>query len=162
MQFLIFAFILMSLLSSLRKKARRIRSKEPFFDPWSFGEESPEDKMEDTPENTAETADMGVLKPAEKPEIKEAEEQQDVMDDILYAEEDEKFEPLPKQEKVEPFMPSLLLDEEGERETTRSLDSTDSQQVLKELLLGQQLPLAIIASEILGPPKALRPTRNRL
>ena len=161
MQFLIFAFILMSLLSSLRKKTRRIRSKEPFFDPWSFGEESPEDKTEGTLENITETADMGVLKLTEEPEIKEAEEHQDVTDDILYVKEDEKFEPLPKQEKAELFMPSLLLDEVGKR-TVRALDSTDSQQVLKELLLGQQLPLAIIASEILGPPKAFRPTRNRL
>ena len=161
MQFLIFAFILMSLLSSLRKKARRIRSKEPFFDPWSFGEESPEDKMEDTPENTAETADMGVLKPAEKPEIKEAEEQQDVMDDILYAEEDEKFEPLPKQEKVEPFMPSLLLDEEGERNNKIfGFDrfSTSAERVV----VGSATAFSNCSFGNFRSSQALRPTRNRL
>ena len=162
MHFLIFTFILMSLLSSLRKKLRRIRSKKPYFDPWSFGEELLEDNTEDTPENIVDTADIGVLRLAEEPEIGAAEKHQDATDDILYTEKDEKFEPLSKQEKTELFTPSLLLDEEGEKRTVRALDSTDSQQMLKDLLLSQQLPLVIVVSEILGPPKALRPTGNRL
>lgn len=162
MHFLIFAFILMSLLSSLRKKPRRIRGKKPYFDPWSFGEESTEGNTEDAPENIVDTADIGVLRLAEEPEIGATKKHQDATDDILYTEKDEKFEPLPKQKKTELFMPSLLLDEEGEKRTVRTLDSTDSQQTLKDLLLNQQLPLVIVALEILGPPKALRSTGNRL
>ena len=165
MQFLIFIFILLSIISSLRKKVKEARKKKPLFDPWSFGDESPDDKTEDALENiveTATTADMGDLKLAEEPEIKEAEKHQDVRDDILFTEEDEKFEPLSKQEKAEPFVPSLLLEEEGEKVKTAAIGSIDSQQELKSLLLGQQLPLAIVASEILGPPRALRPIRSRL
>ena len=162
MQFLIFVFILLSLLSSLKKKGRRIRRKEPFFDPWSFGEEPPEDRTEDALKNIVETTDMGSLKLAKEPKIEEAEKHQDVTEDSHYIEEDEKFEPLPKQEKAGLFIPSLLLDEEGEKGTARALDPTNSEQVLKGLLLGRQLPLAIVASEILGPPRAFRPIRKRL
>lgn len=165
MQFLIFIFILLSIISSLRKKVKEARKKKPLFDPWSFGDESPGDKVEKTTEYIEieeEKTEAVPLKLPEKLEIEEAEKHQDVTDDILFTEEDEKFEPLSKQEKAEPFVPSLLLEEEGEKVKTAAIGSIDSQQELKSLLLGQQLPLAIVASEILGPPRALRPIRSRL
>ena len=58
MEFLVIIFIIISLLSSLSKqskKSRRIekkRKREILFDPWSFEEEFPEDRLERKDEGT--------------------------------------------------------------------------------------------------------------
>ena len=165
MQFLVFIFILLSIISSLRKKLKEDRKKEPLFDPWSFSDESPGDKAETATgymEIEEEKTEATALKFPEKLEIEEVKEQKYVTEDVLYLGVAKESEPLVEIEKAEPVIPSLLLDKEGEKGTVRTLGSIDSREELKNLLLGQQLPLAIVASEILGPPRAFRPIRSRL
>ena len=83
MEFLIFVFILISILSSLMKRRTREwkKKKESFFDPWTFEEEIPKEKFESIE-----------VEIAEEIEEREKEEIPIVEEDIEIREEEPVFE----------------------------------------------------------------------
>ncbi|HNR66374.1 MAG TPA: hypothetical protein PKJ95_08800, partial [Atribacterota bacterium] len=121
MEFLIIVFVIFSLLSSLNKQAkkgRRIekrRKREIIFDPWSFEEEFPEDRLERKDEGT-----VGV--PVEEEEedtflVKEESKEQEwervrFVEDVFPLEEGKEFIVSPYEEEKELLEPSYFVDEE--------------------------------------------------
>ena len=171
MEFLIIIFIIFSLLSSLSKqskKTRRIRNrrkKEVLFDPWSFKEGFPEDRLERKDEDTAsimlEEERDSVFPIEEESEVKERERER-LVEDIALLEESKKFIVTPYEETKELIEPSYFVDEEKEKITITDTVPLYLEKELTQLLRGGQLPLAIVLAEILGPPRALKPARKRL
>lgn len=169
MEFLIFVFILISILSSLTSKTRKNRKKETLFDPWSFEEDLPEDKPKKVQNIRkiweVEPESRDILIDERESEIKQVEEQEDVLEDILppyeveesiwYSEQEQKEKKL-----TEPYFSSGV---EKEKEKDLKIDSVsfNLEKELSSLLVGNKLPLAILISEILSPPKSFILTRRR-
>lgn len=170
MEFLVIIFIIISLLSSLSKqskKSRRIekkRKREILFDPWSFEEEFPEDRLERKDEGT-----VGV--PVEEEEedtflVKEESKEQEwervrFVEDVSPLEEGKELIASPYEETKELREPLYLLDEGKEKIATADTAPLYLKKEVRQLLRGRQLPLAIVLSEILSPPRALKPVGGR-
>lgn len=169
MEFLIFVFILISILSSFMKRRTREwkKKKESFFDPWTFEEEIPKEKSESIE-----------VEIAEEIEEREKEEIPIVEEDIEIREEEPVFEPeylldevsmpgeaeiyaLPSELKERtPEILSLLLEKERDKQLTVDREEPYLGKELDNFFRNGKLPLAIIFSEILGPPRAFKPARS--
>ena len=172
MEFLIIIFVIFSLLSSLSKQAkkgskiRKRRKKEVLFDPWSFEEGFPKDRLERKDEDTVSIPveeERDSTFPIEvESEVKEWGKKR-LVEDITPLEEVKEFIVPPYEEEGELIEPSYFMDEEKEKITiTDTAPLLYMEKELVQLLKGGQLPLAIVLAEILGPPRALKPVRKRL
>ena len=154
MEFLIVAFIIISILSSLTRNRRRVRKKEDVFDPWSFDVDS-ESVKEDTEGLPGEPE-------GEEGYAEEEPEPESVAN--LTATREPLPETFPEEEPVKEaeFIPYVEREAEmistpvmGEKRKTAELREIGKlEEELKALLTGRRLPLAIVASEILGPPRS--------
>jgi hypothetical protein len=170
MEFIIIVFVIISLLSSLSKQAkkgRRIekrRKREIIFDPWSFEEEFPKDRLKRKDEETVSIA-VGEEKDStflieREGKVKEWEKERFV-EAIAQPGEDKELIISPYEEEKELLEPSYFVDEEKERIVTADTAPLYLKKELTQLLRSGQLPLAIVLSEILGPPRALKPVKRR-
>ncbi|HPK86800.1 MAG TPA: hypothetical protein PK267_02135 [Atribacterota bacterium] len=171
MEFLIFVFILISILSSLMKRRTREwkKKKESFFDPWTFEEEIPKEKSESIEVEIAEE-----IEEREKEEItifdqdaKIREEEKELafepellLDEVSMPGEAEIYA-LPSELKERtPEILSLLLEKEKDKQLTVDREEPYLGKELDNFLRNGKLPLAIVFSEILGPPRAFKPARS--
>jgi CRISPR/Cas system CSM-associated protein Csm4 (group 5 of RAMP superfamily) len=165
MEFLIFVFILISIVSSLTRQAKKNSKKETFFDPWSFEEDLPEDQLKKAQERMeAETVRRDIVIEDGELEIEEAEEQEPKAEDVPQQEETKEFIFSSDQEVEEQTESFFLSKESKEKEDALKIDtaSINLEKELNSFLMGRKLPLAIIVSEILGLPRALKSARNGL
>lgn len=162
MNFLIFIFIIISILSSLqsrvkKKNRNKKREREKFFDPWSFERDSEIDilkeilKKEDLEEEPGKK-DIFLLK--DEPELVIPEEGKHPLEDILYPEEKGEFI----------FSTDVEAKEEEQTENStlqykkkETPSTTNLEKGVANIFKSGQLPLAILFSEILGPPRAIKP-----
>lgn len=132
MEFLVFIFIIISILSSLEKqmrKNRKVRKKEIDFDPWSFVNKFPREKIK-------------------------ADAEDKKIDYILY--------PSPKEPaKKRKSSPPIVKEEEKVLISATDHTTQDFTKELADLVTGKRLPLVMLASEILGPPRAIKPIARR-
>ncbi|MFZ2330493.1 MAG: hypothetical protein WAW45_02680 [Atribacterota bacterium] len=170
MEFLVIIFIIISLLSSLSKqskKSRRIekkRKREIIFDPWSFEEEFPKDRLKREDEETVDIAveeEKGSTFLIERDDEVKGWERERLVETITPPEEGEEFVVSPYEEEKELLEPSYFVDEEKEKISTTITAPLYLKKELTQLLRSGQLPLAILFSEILGPPRALKPVGGR-
>ncbi|MDD3655855.1 MAG: hypothetical protein PHI72_03715 [Atribacterota bacterium] len=162
MEFLIFAFILISIVSSLTRQAKKNRKKDTFFDPWSFEEDLPENQLKKAQERMeAEIGRRDILIEDGKAEIEEAEELEPPAEDVPQQEEIKEFIFSSDQEVEEQTESFFLSKEAQEKEEDLKIDtaSINLEKELNSFLMGRKLPLAIVVEEILGPPRALKPAR---
>jgi hypothetical protein len=153
MEFLIIAFIIMTILSSLTRNRKRNIKKEAPFDPWSFGfdsepsnegtEESPGEPEEEFVEEEPESEASITTTREPLPETFPGEELVKEAEFIPYVER--------KEEMIITPVP------EEKRKTAEIGETRNLEEELKVLLTGRRLPLAIVASEVLGPPRAKTP-----
>ena len=132
--------------------------KERPFDPWSFGSDS------DT-----EIDNEKKLQKGEIAEEKSVEEQKD--EERLIAKQEGYQEVYSDKGAFEndDFQPYIETKEENEttflqdrkKEDTPIIANSQMAKELKTLLTGKKLPLGVIASEVLGPPRALKPYKHR-
>jgi hypothetical protein len=139
MEFIIIAIVIISIFSSLTRQFKKNMKKGPSFDPWSFDS--------DSPENESKTAPSSRPIPVQEP--------------FSRLQESIDYDSLPNREVREQITPSI---EQGKktREYTPIIDAGEFEKGIKELLTGKRLPLGIVASEVLGPPRANRPYRRKL
>lgn len=171
MEFLIIIFVIFSLLSSLSKQAkkgskiRKRRKKEVLFDPWSFEEGFPKDRLERKDEDTVSIPveeERGSTFPIEEEiEVKEWGKKR-LVEDTTPLEEGKEFIVSLHEEEGELIEPSYFVDEEKEKITITDTAPLYLGKELVHLLKDGQLPLAIVLAEILSPPRALKPVRKRL
>ncbi len=165
MEFLIFVFILISVLSSLTRQAKKNRKKDNFFDPWSFENDIPEDRLKKAQERMEEEIGRrDILIEDEQLKTEQAKEQEYLPENDLPPEEAEEAIVFSDQELIELAESSFLSPEESEveRESVLTMDtySTQIEKELTSLIVGHRLPLAIVMSEILGSPRALKTGRK--
>ncbi len=163
MNFLIFIFIIISILSSLqnqvkKKNRNRKREREKFFDPWSFDIDSEIDilkemhKKEDLKEGPGK---KNIFLLEDTPELELPEEGEHSLEDILYPEEKGEFTfSTDVETKEEQTGISTLQYKKKEMFSTTYLEKG-----VATIFKDGQLPLAILFSEILGPPRAIKPFR---
>ena len=156
MEFLIIAIVIISIFSSITRQFKKNMKKEAPFDPWSFDSDSPE---EDSRRLEEETEEEDFIE-EEKPEIAHPIRQKHLQDTFSRPEKVEDDDSLPGKKEREYLKPSFL--EDGRKEDLSTKDTVDFEAELNSLLLtGKKLPLGIVVSEILGPPRALRPYRRK-
>ena len=165
MEFLIFAFILISILSSLMKRRTRgwKKKKESFFDPWIFEEEIPKEKSESVEVEIAEEITIfdqdAKIREEEREPVFEPEY---LLDEISIPGETEVYA-LPSELKERtPEILSLLLEKERDKQLTVDRGEPYFGKELDNFLRNGKLPLAIVFSEILGPPRALKPAGSTI
>ena len=157
MEFLIIAIVIISIFSSITRQFKKNMKKEAPFDPWSFGSDSPEEDSKRLEEETEEEEDFIE---EEKPEIAHPVRREHFQETFSKPKEDENDYFPPDKKEREHIKPSLLQDERKEDLSTK--DTVDFEVDLNRLLLtGKKLPLGIVVSEVLGPPRALRPYGHR-
>jgi len=158
MEFLIIVFIIISIISSVSRNIKRNLKKEAFFDPWSFDSDSMSDKDKNVKE-TIETEGNSFEKERPKidpiTEIKKddsqksySETQTDKVDDF------QSYDETREEIKVPTF-------QEKKKEDINEKDNGELRRGLEILLTGKKLPLGIVISEVLGPPRALNPYNHK-
>jgi len=156
MEFLIIVFIIVSIVSALSRNIKKHMKKESPFDPWSFDADSMRGDYKNAKEmikaerDSVEKEKPGVDLTAKKEDLQKAYSKTQMVQDY-----DSQFH---KETREEIETLSLL---DRKKEDTPTKDTGELEGELKELLTGRKLPLAIIASEVLGPPRALRPYGRR-
>jgi hypothetical protein len=158
MEFLIILFIVVSLISSITRNIKKHTKGDSNFDPWSFDSESEyeEDKKPLQEKGQAEVkeffteakesaVEVGL---EEKKRVGKETEPTNQLDENLalhyqdYLEVPGDSTPLPYQDSNQE---DIKLEKPGKMEKE-----------LKTLLTGNKLPLGIIVSEVLGPPRSLK------
>lgn len=154
MEFLIIGFIIISIISSVSRNIKKHMKKEASFDPWSFDSNSKDDNYKNAKETIkAERNYVGKERPKVDPitEIKKDDSQKrysetqtaKVYDFQSYNETREEI-------KTPTF-------QDRKKENIGTKDTGELGRDLEVLLTGKKLPLGIVVSEVLGPPKALKP-----
>lgn len=167
MEFLIIVFVIISLFSSLSKQAkkgRRIekrRKREIIFDPWSFEEELPEGRLKKKYEEA-----ISIPMEEKSDSVHQIESESGVKEsfggDIDPLEVDREFSVSSYKEAKLLIESSYFTNEVKEKKTiTKKIPPLYPKKRFLQLLRGGQLHLAIVFSEILGPPRALKPVRER-
>jgi hypothetical protein len=139
MEFIIIAIVIISIFSSITRQFKKNMKKGPSFDPWSFDS--------DSPENESKAALSSRPIPLQEPFSR----LQKSIDNGS----------LTNREVTEQNTPSIVQGKKT-REYTPIIDAGEFEKGIKELLIGNRLPLGIVASEVLGPPRANRPYRHKL
>jgi len=153
MEFLIIVFIIISIISSVSKNIKKHMKKEASFDPWSFDSDS----MGDNYKNVKETI---------KTERNDVEKERPKVDPITEMKEDDLKKGYSKTQRAkvydfqsynetrEEFKTPTFWDRK--KENIKAKDTGELERDLEILLTGNKLPLGIVISEVLGPPKALK------
>jgi len=132
--------------------------KEVSFDPWSFDSDS----MSENNENVHVKRIIEKKRDSIEKEISETEltdKKEDLQKVNSETQMGEDYDFRSHKETDERIEPSVNLD--GEEEEIITKDDGELKRDLKALLKGEKLPLGIVASEVLGPPRALRPYDHR-
>ena len=158
MEFLIIVFIIISIISSVSKNIKKHMKKEASFDPWSFDSDS----MGDNDKNVKETI---------KAERNYVEKERPKVDPITEIKKDDLQKDYSETQtaKVDDFQSYNETREEiktptfqdGKKENINRKDTGELGRDLGVLLTGNKLPLGIVISEVLGPPKALKPYSHK-
>jgi len=130
--------------------------KEVSFDPWSFDSDSMRGDYKNAKEMIKAEKDY-VEK--EKPEVDQTTKKEDLQKAYSRAHMVEDYDFRSHKETDERIEPSVNLG--GEEEEIITKDDGELKRDLKALLKGEKLPLGIVASEVLGPPRALKPYDRR-
>lgn len=153
MEFLIVAFIIMTVLSSLTRNRRRVRKKQDVFDPWSFGPDSePSKKDVDVEELSGEQEEEEFAEEEPEPEVDVTAIRESFPETFSGEEPDREAEFIPYVEREEEIIIPPVPEEK--RKTAELRETGKLEEELKALLTGRRLPLAIVASEVLGPPRS--------
>ncbi len=152
MEFLIIAIVIISIFSSITKQFKKNRKKEAPFDPWSFDSDSPEDDFKRLEEETEEEEDFIE---EEKPVTEIPVKQKYLQDTYSRLQKDSNYDSPSYLETREQIKAPSFQGKKKEYKETKETGELETN--LKELLLGNKLPLAIVASEVLGFPRAIRP-----
>ena len=168
MEFLIFVFVIVSILSSLNDWAKKNREKkrEKFFDPWSFERDSQIERLkkigkkEDSFKKTSDKTKTSLSKDEISAEVREKEEY--FAEHFVHPKEKRVFisSPIVGKQKTKKKIDQSILSKKDEKEDILSPPLPDSFNLRKEvakILSSSQLPQAILISEILGPPRAFKP-----
>lgn len=152
MDFLIIAFIIIYIISSIGKNIKKHMKKDSSFDPWSFESEY----MKENNKNVKVIIEKERNSIEEKiPEIELVEKKEDLQEthSEIQTVESNDFQPQIKMsERVE-----SSVSQDGGKKEILTKDKMELERELKVLLTGKKLPLGIVVSEVLGPPKALKP-----
>jgi hypothetical protein len=158
MEFLIILFIVVSLISSITRNIKKHTKREANFDPWSFDSESeyeegkkylqekrqPEEK-EFFNEEKESTVEIGL---AEKGENRKETQPTSQLDEDLALH----YQEYPE----EPKGPTPLTYQDSDKESVRIKERRELERDLKTFLTGRKLPLGIVISEVLGPPRSIK------
>ncbi|MFW6134972.1 MAG: hypothetical protein ACOC5R_05295 [Elusimicrobiota bacterium] len=156
MEFLIIVFIIVSVVSSLSRNIKKHMKKESPFDPWSFDSDSMRGDHKNVKEMIKAERDS-VEK--EKPEVEQIDKKEDLQKAYAGTQMVEEYGFQPHEETREEIKTLSLLDRKTE--DTAAKDTGELGRELKVLLTGEKLPLGIVASEVLGPPRALKPYSHK-
>lgn len=153
MEFLIIVFIIIWIISSVSRNIKKNMKKEASFDPWSFDS----DLMSENNENVnvkriIEKKRNSIEKEITETELTDKKEDLQNVNSEIQMGEDYDFQS--HKETGERIKPSVNLDEEKEEIITK--DDGELKRDLKALLKEEKLPLGIVASEVIGPPRALK------
>jgi len=161
LEFLFIVIVIISIISSISKNIKRQMKKETPFDPWSFDSDSDikidNEKKLQKEEFTEE--ESVVEQKAEERLITKQEDFQEVYPDKEVI-GDDSFQPYIeiKNDNKTTFLQDL---QDQKKEDTSIIATGEMDRELKTLLTGKKLPLGVIASEVLGPPRALKPYKHR-
>ncbi|MBN2245703.1 MAG: hypothetical protein JW755_07645 [Candidatus Aminicenantes bacterium] len=158
MEFLVIAFIIISLVSSISKNIRKQMKKDAPFDPWSFDSKPSREDVEQLPEEAEAEAEEEMIEeepePAEDITVVRESLPETVFEEQLVEEKIEADSLISEEIEEESIVPPLLKEEKEYQELPKT---GKPEEELKAFLAGRKLPLAIIASEVLGPPRAKLP-----
>jgi len=157
MEFLIIVFIIIWIISSVSRNIKKNMKKEVSFDPWSFDSDSMRGDYKNAKEMIK--AERDSVEKEEKPEVDQTTKKEDLQKAYSKTQMGEDYDFRSHKETDERIEPSVNLD--GEEEEIITKDDGELKRDLKALLKGEKLPLGIVASEVLGPPRALRPYDRR-
>jgi len=158
MEFLVIVFIVISIVSSVSRNIKKHMKKEASFDPWSFDSDS----MGNNDKNVKETI---------KAEKNSVEKERPKVNPITEIKKDDSQKGYSKKQTAkvydfqshnetrEEIKPSTF--HERKKEDINTKDTGELRGELEVLLTGKKLPLGIVVSEVLGPPRALKPYRHK-
>jgi hypothetical protein len=163
MEFLIILFIVVSLISSITRNIKKHTKRGSNFDPWSFDSESEYKEDEKLLQEKRQADEKELFTEEKEPEVEvalagEKQSKQETepisqLDENLalqyqdYPEVPEDFTPLPYQDSG--------------KEVIKIKERRELEKELKTFLTGSKLPLGIVVSEVLGPPRFLKPHSYR-
>jgi len=147
MEFLVIVFIVISIVSSVSRNIKKHMKKEASFDPWSFDSDS----MGNNDKNVKETI---------KAEKNSVEKERPKVNPITEIKKDDSQKGYSKKQtaKVYDFQShnETRTFHERKKEDINTKDTGELRGELEVLLTGKKLPLGIVVSEVLGPPRALK------
>ena len=152
MEFLIIVFIIVSVVSSLSRNIKKHMKKEASFDPWSFDSDSMRGDYKNA--NEMIKAERDSVEKEEKSKVDQIAKKEDLQKVYSKTQMGEDYDFQPHRETREEIETLSLLDRKTEYTPTK--DTGELGRELKVLLTGEKLPLGIVASEVLGSPRALR------
>lgn len=159
MEFLIILFIVVSLISSITRNIRKHTKRETNFDPWSFDSESEykEDKKLLQEKRQADEKEFFIEEKEPEVEVGLEEKKQNKQETESTSQLDENLNLDYKNypEDVE-YSPTPLPYQNSDKEGIKIKESGELEKELKSFLTGRKLPLGIIVSEVLGPPRSLK------
>lgn len=158
MEFLIILFIVVLLISSVTRKIKKHTKREVNFDPWSFDSES-EYKEDEKILHVKRQADKKELFTEEKEpevEVSLAEKKQNGQERKVTRQLDKNLGLHYQDYFEEPrdFIP--LTYQNSDKQVIKTKEENELEKELKTFLAGRKLPLGIVVSEVLGPPRSLK------
>jgi hypothetical protein len=158
MEFLIILFIVVSLISSIVRNIKKHSKKGTPFDPWSFDSESLD--KENYLQEKRQSKEKEYFEEETEPEVSLAKQQKIQPEDELKKQTEESAD-LYYQEETESHINPAYQGSTKEDAKTNTAGYGELEKDLKTFLTSNKLPLGIVFSEILGPPRALKPHSYR-
>lgn len=159
MEFLIILFIIVSLVSSIAKNIKKHSKKGAPFDPWSFDSESLDE--ENYLQEKRQSKEKEYFEEETEPEVSLAKQQKTQPEDELKRQTEEESTDLDYQEEIESSITPAYRVSTQEYNKIGEVGYGELEKELKIFLTGRKLPLGIVFSEILGPPRVLKPHSYR-
>ncbi len=155
MEFLIIVFVIITIFSSISKRFKEEAKKKSPFDPWSFDSDSLEDDYNNLKKQEVKETEEDFIE-EEKSKIDLSEKQPEIPVPEAYpgGQNINKYRSSTEQDKEQDPVNIDKVKENG-NQLAEKTSAPETQ--LKALLTGRELPLTVVATEILGPPKARKP-----